>query len=131
MLGGTVSRHAAGFVAPRNGAVRLQVEMLLAAYHELAVEFQGTRLDDRRVTIGKPEGASEETAHGNRVLNGENRRQGFVFDVDPLGAEARSFESLAQHPGDGLLVKHYFGREYRFVVAAGSSVAFARNIGSS
>src|SRR6185295_16349227 len=106
MLSGTVSGDTAGFVAPGNSTLRLKIEMLLAADHELSTEAQRTGFDDRRIAICDPERAGKETTRGNRILYRKDRRQRFVVDANALGAEARGLERLAQHPGDGLLVKH-------------------------
>jgi hypothetical protein len=129
MLRGRMQRYAAGFRDPRDGALGFQIEVLLAADGQLAREYQWAALDAGNVAAGETRGAGQETAAFDGVGNGQNRGPDFIFDLDPLGAEARGFERFTQHPGHRLPVKHDLARKQRFVMPRGAAVANARNVG--
>src|SRR5882724_4814687 len=129
MLCGRFHHHAAGFIEPRERALGLKIKMFLAANRQLAHNAVWT-LPQRgvRITPNNSQRAGVVVAGCNRVFNREDRRQWLVLGQYQRSADARSFQSLAQHPGNGLLVKYNFRREKWFIVPRCAGVVFTADI---
>ena len=67
-------------------------------------------------------GAAEEGLGGDGIFEVNDRGERLVFGAHFDGGGASGFEGLAEHPGDGLAVKHDGGREERLVVAIDAGV---------
>ena len=52
----------------------------------------------------------------DRLLDGHQRRQRLVVDLDRRRAEPRGLEGLAEHPADRVAEEHDLGGEQRLVV---------------
>jgi hypothetical protein len=78
MLRRRVHRHAAGFVEPGDRGVRLEIEVLLAADGELAVETERALLDGRHVAARQAQRVGQKAAGLDRLRDAENGRTRFV-----------------------------------------------------
>ncbi len=121
-------RDAASLVDPGNRALRFEIEVLLAAHPQFALEIQRTGFDRRCVAPSQPQRSGMKTPRKDRVLDGQDGRQRLVFHRHAAGATLRRIERFTEHPGDGLAVVRHLGWEERFIVPVGSRIAFARNV---
>ena len=129
MLGAALHEDLPALVDQRQGAVRLEVEVLLSGELELSAEHVRGRLDpgshvtalDRR--LGALEGVRRD-----RVLDVDQRRQRLQVEHHGRSTEPGRFECLAQHPADGVAVEADLVREQRLVVLD-PGVVDARHVG--
>ena len=128
MLGGRMRRHAAGFIQPRNRALRFQIKMLLAADLQFAFETQGARFDHRRIAASQPQRSGVKTSGLDRIFDGQDCGERFVFSRDARCAPLRRLQGFAQNPRYRLAVIHHFAREKRFIVTIRTRVALAWNV---
>ena len=85
MLCRRVDRDESRFVNPRNGGLRLEIEMFLAADGQLAVDTNGARVDGGRVAVDDPKRVGEKAAlvdglfdredGGQRLVRGRHRAE--------------------------------------------------------
>ena len=78
MLSRRVDRHAAGFVDPRNGRLRFEIEVLLPAYPQLSLNSQRARVNHRAVAVDDAVLAGEKACRGNCPFDRENRGQRLI-----------------------------------------------------
>ena len=129
MLGGGVHGHAAGLVNPGDAGLRFQVEVLLAADRDLALDAQRARLDDGDVAARQVEKVREIAVGVDGLLDREDRGKRLVRRRHPGGAPLCGVERVGQDPRNRLPVKHDLARKQRLVVAIRAAVAFARHVG--
>src|SRR6202035_2010228 len=91
----------------REGALRFQVEMFLAADGEFSAETMWTGRDGRE-RIAAPDTRRRGMIAVGRygVLDGQDRSQCPILGFASRGAEFGRFERLAQHPRNRLTMMH-------------------------
>ena len=111
MLGRALDEDLAVLVHQGERAVRLQVEVLLAAELELTGEpVGGLGQAGSGVTAGDGALMALERLLRDRLGERHQTGQRLVVDLDRLRATARGVQGLAQHPADGVPVEHHLGR---------------------
>ncbi len=130
MLGRRVDHQPAVVVAIGERGVGLEVEVLLAADAQLALEAV-RRVAQRGLGVAAVQAIAvgEEAAGGNRVLDRPHRRQRFVVDADRAGREARGLLGLGDHPGNRLAGEADLGGKQRLVVPRRARVVLAGHVG--
>ena len=79
MLRGRVHRRRRRSRRARRSRLRLEIEVLLAADRQLAVEAERARRESGHVAAREAERVGEEAPGGDRLLDGEDRGQRFVL----------------------------------------------------
>ncbi len=91
MLGGALHGHAAGFIEPRDGALHLQIEVLLATDC------------GARVAALQRRGAAEEGLGVDGVSAVDDRGEGLAVDITVPGKSGSSRRLTPQSPSPGKL----------------------------
>ena len=118
-----------GFVNPRNGRLRLEIEMLLPADPQLAVDSQRARLDHRRIAVGDAERLGEKACRASiassivRIAG-----NGSYSSAHTRRPRARRVKSLAQAPMQPADGERALRREQRLVVTIRAAVSLAWDI---
>ena len=130
MLRGRLRDDAARLVDPGDRRLRFQIEVLLAADRQLAVDAQRGchTLERGRIAARKTEAVRQETPRVNRLLDRQDGRQRVVFHDDACGAALRRFQRLAEHPRHGLAVIHHLGGKQWLVMTRWTTIGLAWRI---
>ncbi len=130
MLRRGIDGYATRFVQPCDGALRLQIKMLLTADSQLAVKLMRAGVDGGlRVAALQPQRPDVKSAGFDGLLDAEHGRQRPIFHAHSRSAEPGSLQAFGQHPRDRLAEVHYLGREQRLVMPRHARVVRARYIG--
>jgi len=129
MLRGGIDQDAACFIEPGDGALCFQIEVLLAAYIELAGEPKSAAVKRGYVSPIDMQGTGVKTGGGNGLLDCHNRGERFILGPDKGGTQTRGLQGVSQNPGDGLLVIHDFVWEKRLVMPIAAGLIFTGHIG--
>ena len=128
VLGAALHEHLPVLVDLGQGALGLEVEVLLPADLELAAEDvrrAGQGVVDVPALDGGP--AALEAARRDGLAQPDDRRQRLVVDLNGQRPEPRRLEARAQHPADGVPAEHHLGGEQRLVVP-GAGVVQPRHV---
>src|SRR5262249_31325335 len=129
VLGRGVHEQLVLLVEGREGDVRLQVEVVLAAQPELAAQGVLDLPEDAPpIAAANDERLGVIGLAGDGRVQGEDRGEGRVPDRASPRAEAGRRLRLTEHPGDGLAVVDHLGREERLVAADRADVVLARDV---
>ena len=117
VLGAGLHEDLTRLVDVRQGAVSLQVEVLLPGELEHPGEYVRRRAQTRHDVATLHRGLSPlELPRGDRVLDVDQRWLGIYLDHDGRRAEPGCLQRLAEHVADGMTEKLDLGREQRLVV---------------
>ena len=125
VLGGGVDEHRLPVLAGFGpGGVRFQVEMLLAAHRDLAVEGAGgSREAGVHVAAADDVVVGVERVGGDGLGDGQNRGERFILDGNGVGGQPAEFGGFADDEGDELAAEKDVGvGEEDLVPADGADV---------
>jgi hypothetical protein len=129
VLGAALHEHLAALVDVREGAVGLEVEVLLAGELQLAAEDVGRGVEaGLHVTTLQVRLPALEAPRRDRLPDGHQGGQRLEVHLDRLRAEPGGLDRLGEHPADGVAVEHDLGGEERLVVLD-PGVVDARDVG--
>ena len=118
VLRAALDEDLAVLVDVRQRAVGLEVEVLLAGELELAAEHVGGSGEAVLDVAALHRAAAPPWKLSAAIasLDGDERRQRLVLDLDRGRAEPGGLQRLAEHPADRVAEVHDLGREQRLVV---------------
>ena len=129
VLGAGLDEDLAVLVDQSQGGVALQVEVLLAAELQLALEAVFRRLQPGVRVAATDRALVALIAVGlDRVAHADQRGQRLVVDLDRLGALPGRVGGLAEHPADRVAVEHDLVGKQRLVVLL-TGVVEPRHVG--
>jgi len=130
VLGAALHEDLTGLVDVRQGALRLEVEVLLARHLGDAAEHVGRRCEAALHVAALDGGLGAlEAPRGDRLGDAEDRGQRLVVDLDGGGAETCGLERLAQDPAHRVADVADLAGEQRLVVSHPGVVAARHVVG--